>query len=87
MDNETLYKGYLRDCITLIKKQALETKSELDNPKEDFDDFEKGFLMGYYTVIKLMKDKTFAFDIDQRELGLADIDPDKDLLRSQTKVD
>ena len=74
------FKRYIIDTITLLKKQAIEVKKDADNPKEGFKNYSQGVIMGYYSIINLLKHQAFAFCIDQKELGLADIKPDIDLL-------
>lgn len=36
--------------------------------------------MGYYSIITLFKHEAFALCVDQKELGLAEIKPEEDLL-------
>ncbi len=79
MDNEKC-KGYLIDFIALLKDQALEAKQDADKPEKGKDEFYQGHLMAYYSVVSLLKHQAFTFDLDEKELGLADIDPDTDLL-------
>jgi hypothetical protein len=43
-------------------------------------DYTQGMLIGYCSIINLLKHQAFVFCIDQKELGLADIRPDVDLL-------
>lgn len=74
------YKNYLIDLISIIKKQAKEAKLEADHPKEGYDSFNNGYLMAYHTVIEFMKNQTGVFNIDQEDIGLADIEPERDLL-------
>lgn len=74
------YKSYLVDLIALLKQQAREAKEDADAPAEVCDSFNNGCLMGYHMVISLMKNQAFAFSIDQAEIGLDDIDPERDLL-------
>jgi len=74
------YKNYIIDLISIIKKQAKEAKIEADHPKEGYDSFNNGYLMAYHTVIEFMKNQTEAFNIDQKDIGLADIEPERDLL-------
>jgi hypothetical protein len=78
--NEERIKGYLSDSITLLKKQAREAKKDADNPKEGFKDYSKGLVVAYCSVISLLKHQAFTFNIDEQELGLADINPEEDLL-------
>ena len=74
------FKDYLFDLIALLKRQAKEAKLEADNPKDGRDSYNNGYLMAYHTVISLMKNQASAFGIDEREIGLANIDPEQDLL-------
>lgn len=79
MSNEK-FKKYTMDTIAILKKQALEAKKDADNPKDSLKYYAQGVIMGYYSIINLLKHQSFAFCIDQKELGLADINPDVDLL-------
>jgi len=74
------YKGYLVDLISLLKEQAKQAKKDADHPKERFEDYAQGVIMGYYSILTLLKHQAFVFCMDQNELGLADIKPDVDLL-------
>lgn len=78
--SEEKIKGYLYDFAQLLKQQAKEAKLEADNPPEGYASFNNGYLMAYHTVIEFMKNQTLAFNIDQEEIGLADIKPERDLL-------
>lgn len=68
------YKSYLFCVISIIKKQAQETKKESDNPKEGFEDYNKQEWMAYCSVFSLLKHQAFFFNLDEKELCLADID-------------
>lgn len=85
--NEERVKGYLSDSIKLLKDQALEAKKDADNPKESFEDYNKGELMAYCSVFSLLKHQASVFNIDEKDLGLADIDPEVDLLGRDTRTD
>jgi hypothetical protein len=74
------YKNYLIDLVSIIKKQAKEAKLEADHPKEGHGSFNNGYLMAYHTVVEFMKNQTEAFNINQEDVGLADIKPERDLL-------
>lgn len=78
--SEEKIKGYLSDSIALLKEQAKEAKLEADNPKNENTSYKNGYLRAYHTVIEFMKNETLAFNIDQEEIGLADIDPERDLM-------
>ncbi len=79
MNNEKIKKAII-DTITLLIELAKKAKKDADNPKEGFEDYNKGVIMGYYSIITLLKHQAFVFCIDQEELGLAGIKPDIDLL-------
>ena len=74
------YKNYVVDLISIIKKQAKEAKLEADHPQEGYSSFNNGYLMAYHTIIEFMKNQTQVFNIDQKDVGLADIEPERDLL-------
>lgn len=74
------FHGYVIDIIILLKELARKAKKDADNPKEGLEDYTQGVIMGYYSIITLLKHQAFAFCMDQKKLGLADIKPDIDLL-------
>lgn len=78
--NEEKIKGYLSDSIKLLKDQAIEAKKEADNPKDGSEDYSRGELMAYHSLFSLLKQNASIFNIDERELGLADIEPKRDLI-------
>lgn len=86
MDDEK-YQGYLTDFISLLKEQAREAKQDADKPKQGYDDYNQGHLMAYYSVFSLLKHQAFVLNMDEKELGLADVDPDVDLLGLHRKPD
>ena len=86
MDDEK-FKGYLTDFISLLKDQAKEAKLDADKPEKGFEDFNKGQLMAYHSVVSLLKHQVFVLNMDEKELGLADIDPDADLLGLHKRTD
>ena len=77
--NEERVKGYFNDLIALLKKQAREAKSDADKPEKGFEDFNRGQLMAYHSVFTLMKQQAFLLNMDEKVLGLENIDPDIDL--------
>ena len=76
---DEMYKKEFIDLISTIKNQAIEAKSPVGKSEKDFD-YSRGKIMGYYSIVTLLKHQAFAFCIDQEELGLSDIDPETDLL-------
>lgn len=77
MDDDK-YKNYLLDLSFIIKERALNAKKSLDDSNQD--DYNSGYLMAFYEILDLMKHQADAFNIQQDDIGLADIDPDRDLL-------
>ncbi len=78
--NDEKFKRYAITTITLLKDLARRAKTEADNTTKESKDYTAGVVMGYYTIITLLKHQAFVFCIDQQDLGLADIIPDVDLL-------
>ena len=72
---------YIREISCLLKDNAKQAKLDADHPKEgDSADFNSGFLMAYHQVIAIMKNQAPVFDLEQKDIGLADIEPERDLL-------
>ncbi len=76
---DEIHKKEFIDLISTIKNQAIEAKTPAEKSKKEFD-YSQGKIMGYYSIVTLLKHQAFAFCIDQKELGLSDIDPETDLL-------
>jgi len=75
------FKYYLHDFGMLLKEKAQAAKNEKDNPRNQKDhDYNIGYLMAFYEIIDLMKQQADAFNINQDDIGLADIDAHRDLL-------
>lgn len=70
---------YIINLVRLIKDLSVKVKKNSDD-SEEISDHDKGMAMGYYFIITLLKQQAFAVCIDQKELGLADMKPDEDLL-------
>lgn len=81
------FKKYVINIVSLLKDLAKKEKIIFDSQKERAKDYSEGVIMGYCSIIILLKQEAFAFCIDQRELGLADIDPEVDLLGLDTIPD
>lgn len=78
--NDQKFKKYIFNVISLLKMQAFQAKENTDYLKINFKDYAEGMIMGYYSIITLFKHEAFALCIDQRELGLSEIEPEEDLL-------
>lgn len=74
---EKTFKNYVKDLGHLLKGRAFEAKR---NAQGSSDSYDRGFLMAFYEVISLMRSQASAFGFEFDDVGLADINPDSDLL-------
>lgn len=76
------YRLYLEDTIKLILEDAQKTVLEKNEAQKDSPDYTylSGKAMAYLEVIALLQDQTRSFQIDLKELGLDNIDPENDLI-------
>ncbi|HMU41249.1 MAG TPA: hypothetical protein PKE31_19735 [Pseudomonadota bacterium] len=72
---------YLQDLAFLIKARATEAKQDRESRSCKDLAYALGRLMAFHEVISLMQQQATAFGLPLTTLGLADIDPDRDLLR------
>jgi hypothetical protein len=72
------YKYYLEDLGPGLKNFALEAKEDFHNDKNNR--FKDGYYCAFHRVISYIMQQAEGFDIDLKDLGLDDIDPDKDLI-------
>jgi hypothetical protein len=82
MSEDAKYRLYLQDFGRLVKEYALSVKSRSTGSPTN-EEFKRGLLSAYYRVITLMQQQAEGFGIPLAEMGLDDIDPDKDLLWGQ----
>lgn len=82
MIHNNKYQNYLWDLGRLTVEKALEAKRRKEAQFLNKDDcaYQLGYLMAYHEIIDLMKQQAIVFDIDENEMGLADINPESDLL-------
>ena len=79
--NDDKLKWYIQDLGVLLKEKAREAKISKDNSSKIGDaSYEIGYLMAFYEVIDVMKQQAKAFNIEQEDIGLADIDVESELL-------
>lgn len=74
-------KDYLRQSIEYLIEDSKKAKevylSSQDNEQRLFND---GILMGYYYSIKLLQEQALLFELELKDLGFENFDPDKDLI-------
>ena len=74
-------KKYILDICEMIKNQAIASKSPTNKYSESCDDvYNIGYLMAFHSVLSILKKEADIFEINQEDIGLANIDPDMDLL-------
>jgi hypothetical protein len=71
---------YVHDLSVLLKEKALEAKKESRSAPESERAFALGRLMAFHEVISLMQQQAQAFGIALEELGLDNIQPERDLV-------
>ena len=74
------FKKYLISIVALLKQKAQSAKTTKDTSSPEDAGYNIGYLMALHRVISLMKNQAFAFNIDEKEILLADIEPERDLL-------
>ena len=74
------FKSYIYDLGKLLKEKAREARRDKEMSSDGDDNYKIGYLMAFHEVIDLMKQQAVAFDIEQKDVGLEDIDPESDLL-------
>lgn len=75
------YKWYLVDLGPIILERAFEAKESKSEEGMGSPDylFQAGRLMAFSEVVSIMQQQAGGFDIDLKEIGLHEINPDKDL--------
>ena len=68
---------YLRDLGPLLLELAHDAKKKVDRTDDAYD---RGRQMGLYEAVSLLARQADAFGMDRDEVGLAGVDPDRDLL-------
>lgn len=83
MDKDSTYKNHLIDFLQLLREDALSARTEYKNtPEEKIAErkYNEGVLFGYYLAFSLLLDQMDAFEINREELGIAEFNPDRELL-------
>ncbi len=80
MNDAETYRLYLVATNELLLDFAREAKAQADATRgSEVGNFKAGYLMGFHRVVSLMQQQAAAFGLELDELGLADIDPNRDL--------
>jgi hypothetical protein len=75
--DDAVFRHYVQDLGSLVNKEALRAKRDYDAAKSDLA---LGRLMAWHEIVSLMELQAIAFEINKDDLGLRDIDADRDLL-------
>ena len=73
-------KNYLIDSSIILKEQYIEAKKSLKEAKKLDKKYSKGELTAYHEAVSIMKNQAPIFDIDEKDISLADIEPERDFL-------
>jgi hypothetical protein len=76
--NDLEYKKYLIKLTPLLKEYALKAKEKYHNNKDNM--FNSGYYCAFHGIMGLVMLLTIGPDLDLKELGLDNLDPDKDLI-------
>lgn len=80
MNDAETYRLYLLATNELLLDFAREAKAQADATRDsEGGSFNAGYLMGFHRVVSLMQQQASAFGLDLDELGLSDVDPNRDL--------
>jgi len=76
-----VHANYLRDLGCILKEMAVEAKRARDSATRAQDRaYATGRLMALHDAVSLMQEQATSFGIQQEELCLGDIDPERDLV-------
>ena len=81
MKDTEKFRNYLLDLGQLIKESALEAIEEREKHRgQPAQEFYDGYVLGLHRIVSLMQQQAWVFGIPLEEIGLADINPDNDLV-------
>ena len=68
---------YTQDLGNLVREKAVAAKLAVELDKSDYN---VGHLMAWHEIVSLMQSQAPLFGISLSEMGLANLDPDRELL-------
>lgn len=80
MAKEESVRDYLGDLGTLLLQLALAAKTERDSVEGEDRVYATGRLMGLHEAVSLMQRQANAYGIDYQDIGLADVEPERELM-------
>jgi len=63
-----------------VCRELVEMTKEAGIRAQAGDDYEKGRRFGLFEAVALLSQQADSFEIDRAKIGLADLDPERDLL-------
>ena len=75
--NDNRFRDYLLDLGSLVKEKATEAQNI---KKRKCDPYDIGYLMAWHEIVALMQCQAALFGIELSQIGLEEVDPERDLL-------
>ncbi|MEJ2767059.1 hypothetical protein VV869_24245 [Photobacterium sp. MCCC 1A19761] len=64
------FENYTKDLGALVKEYALDSISDFNREKSDFN---TGYMMAFHRIVTLMQQQAEVFDIDLKDIGLEEL--------------
>ncbi len=78
--NSNPFKLYLRDVTVLLMERVSEAKKAMEaSPDAQEKRYQEGVAWGVLEALSLLIEEAKSFDLPLQELGMADIDVDREL--------
>jgi hypothetical protein len=71
------FVNYLFDLGSLLQEKAMDAKADKD---ENAHAFNVGRLIAWHEIVSLMQSQAGLFGLSLSQIGLSDIDPERDLV-------
>lgn len=80
MSAEDTWRQYVVATSELLLEFAREAKRQADATRGTAaGNFDAGYLMGFHRVVSLLQQQALAFGLDESDVGLEGVDPDREL--------
>lgn len=75
------YKVYLEEIGTYMVERGLDAKKSMSEEEKESPEYlyHEGRLLAYHDIVSIMQQYAGGFFINLKEIGLHEINPDKDL--------
>lgn len=75
-----LYRDYVTDVVAYITERALRARKERDRAVGESRMLEDGRLLAFNEVVSILRQTAEGLGVPLADLGLEDLDPDRDLI-------